>query len=86
MMAPCNTTADISRDAHLDARGYWQKVAHPELGCELTYAGAPLKMSSDNWGIRRRAPLIGEHNSEIYEKELGVTPGDLALLKSQNVI
>ena len=86
MMAPCNTTADMSRDAHLEARGFWETVAHPELGCELTYAGAPLKMTSDSWRIRCRAPLIGEHNSEIYEGELGIAPADLALLKSQNVI
>jgi crotonobetainyl-CoA:carnitine CoA-transferase CaiB-like acyl-CoA transferase len=85
-MAPCNTTADISRDAHLEARGFWEKVDHPELGCELTYAGAPLKMSSDSWGIRCRAPLIGEHNTEIYAGELGLTPDELAVLKSQNVI
>jgi benzylsuccinate CoA-transferase BbsE subunit len=86
MMAPCNTTADISRDAHLQSRGFWEKMEHPELGCELTYAGAPLKMSSDSWGIRCRAPLIGEHNSEIYGKELGLTKEELAVLKSHNVI
>ncbi len=85
-MAPCNTTADISRDAHLEARGFWEKVDHPELGRRLTYAGAPLKMSSDSWTIRCRAPLIGEHNTEIYTGELGLTPEELAVLKGQNVI
>ncbi len=85
-MAPCNTTADISRDAHLEARGFWEKVDHPELGRELTYAGAPLKMSSDAWRIRCRAPLIGEHNTEIYGGELGLATEELAILKSQNVI
>jgi benzylsuccinate CoA-transferase BbsE subunit len=85
-MAPCNTTADISRDAHLEARGFWEEVDHPELGRELTYAGAPLKTSSDSWRIRCRAPLIGEHNAEIYAGELGLTPDELAVLKSHNVI
>ncbi len=85
-MAPCNTTADIRRDAHLEARGFWEEVGHPDLGCELTYAGAPLKMSSDAWRIRSRAPLIGEHNAEVYSKELGLSTEDLAVLKSQNVI
>ena len=74
-MAPCNTTADISRDAHLEARGFWEKVDHPELGRELTYAGAPLKMSSDAWRIRCRAPLIGEHNAEIYGRGAGAGHG-----------
>jgi crotonobetainyl-CoA:carnitine CoA-transferase CaiB-like acyl-CoA transferase len=86
MLAPCNTTEDISRDPHLEARGFWQKVAHPELACELIYPGAPLKMTTDSWEIRSRAPLIGEHNGQIYEKELGLTAEELAILKSQNVI
>lgn len=86
MMGPCSTTADITRDAHLEARGFWEKVAHPELDAELTYAGAPLKTSSEQWRIRCRAPLIGEHNSEIYVEELGLTMEDLAVLKSQNVV
>lgn len=85
-MAPCNTTADISRDAHLEARGFWEKVDHPDLGRRLTYAGAPLKMSSDSWRIRCRAPLLGEHNTEIYAGELGLAPEELALLKARNVI
>ncbi len=86
MMAPCNTMADILADAHLEARAFWEKVAHPELACELIYAGAPLKITANPWRIRSRAPLIGEHNSEIYEQELGISPPELELLKSHNVI
>lgn len=86
MMAPCNTTEDMSRNEHLEARGYWQKVKHPELGCELSYTGAPLKMTSHPWEIRCRAPLIGEHNQEIYKGELGFTDEELSLLKTRNII
>ena len=85
-MAPCNTTADISRDPHLEARGFWEEVAHPELGRELTYPGAPLRMSSDAWRVRCRAPLVGEHNGQVYCGELGLSPEELAVLKGQNVI
>jgi len=35
---------------------------------------------------RRRAPLIGEHNSEIYSKELGLTQEKLSSLKKKGVI
>ena len=36
--------------------------------------------------IWRRAPLIGEHNQEIYGQELGMSPAELAKLKDQGVI
>ena len=38
------------------------------------------------WSIRRRAPLIGEHNLEIYEKELGLSRQQLTVLKESGVI
>jgi hypothetical protein len=33
-----------------------------------------------------RAPLIGEHNLEIYEKELGISREELTILKQGGVI
>jgi crotonobetainyl-CoA:carnitine CoA-transferase CaiB-like acyl-CoA transferase len=50
------------------------------------YPGAPFKLSNGGWKIARRAPLIGEHNEEIYVKELGFSKDELVLLKEANVI
>jgi len=86
MLAPCYTTADIGRNPHLEARGFWQKVAHPELGEDVTYPGAPLKMSEVPWRIQRRAPRLGEHNQEIYRTELGFSAEQLAILKAEHAI
>ena len=36
--------------------------------------------------IRRRAPLIGEHNREIYCGELGLSEEELEMLKEVGVI
>jgi crotonobetainyl-CoA:carnitine CoA-transferase CaiB-like acyl-CoA transferase len=38
------------------------------------------------WQKGKRAPLIGEHNDEIYAKELKFTKEQLAILKRENVI
>jgi crotonobetainyl-CoA:carnitine CoA-transferase CaiB-like acyl-CoA transferase len=65
----------------LSIRGYWEKVAHPELGADITYPGAFTQLGWGSASIRRRAPLIGEHNEEVYVKEMGMTKKDLALLK-----
>ena len=67
-------------------RGFWVDVNHPELGTRLTYPGGFIKFSESDCGIRFRAPLIGEHNEEIYGTELGISKKELITLKQCNVI
>ena len=86
LIAPVATIADIAASPQLEARGYWQEVAHPEVGETVKYPGAPVKMSGASWQVQRRAPLMGEHNEEIYGRELGFTQAQLVLLKSRGVI
>ena len=86
IMAPCATFEDVLRNTQLEARGYWEMVEHPELGDTIKYPGAPLKMKETPWRIYRRAPLIGEHNEEVYEHELGLSREQMAVLKANGVI
>ncbi len=82
---PVADARDIREDPHLAARGFWQRIPHPELETELTYPGPFARFSEADVGIRRRAPRIGEHNEEVYG-ELGLLPADLARLREQGVI
>ena len=77
---PVSTTKDILESIQLAAREYWVEVAHPELGTTITYPGAFGKASETPPRISRRAPLIGEHNQEIYE-ELALSRKELLTLK-----
>lgn len=86
LLSPCATLEEVLRNAQLEARGFWEMVEHPELGDIIRYPGAPLKMKETPWKIQRRAPLIGEHNEEIYEKELGLSKEQMAILKTNGVI
>ena len=70
---PVFTVADMVAFPQLSIRNFWEKVPHPELGEEITYPGAFTKLDRGSVSIRRRAPLIGEHNGEIYVKEMGMT-------------
>jgi crotonobetainyl-CoA:carnitine CoA-transferase CaiB-like acyl-CoA transferase len=53
-------------DPQFVARGFPTQVEHPELGRSFTYPGAPYKFEKSAWTISRRAPLLGEHNSEVF--------------------
>ncbi|MBI2863541.1 MAG: CoA transferase [Chloroflexi bacterium] len=85
--APCNTVEDLFNSAHFRARGFWDQVVdHPELGDAFPYPGAPIDTSEGAWLVRRRAPLIGEHNDEIYVGELGLGREQFTALKANGII
>ena len=83
---PLLTTSDMLKFEQLNIRDYWEEVNHPELCTSVTYPGSFVKMTEAPCTIRRRAPLIGEHNEEIYVKELGFSVEDLPVLKQAKVI
>jgi crotonobetainyl-CoA:carnitine CoA-transferase CaiB-like acyl-CoA transferase len=85
VLIPASTPKDLLADPQLEARDYWEEVEHPELGTTLTYPGALYKSSEVKWKIGR-APLIGEHNREVYEGELGFTKERLAAMKQSGII
>ena len=86
MLYPAATSADQLASPQLAARKFFVKVKHPELGTDITYPGAFGKFSETPGGISRRAPLIGEHNKEIYQGELGISAEKLVMLKQAWVL
>jgi crotonobetainyl-CoA:carnitine CoA-transferase CaiB-like acyl-CoA transferase len=83
---PLLTPSDIFEFEQLNIRDFWEEVEHPELGTTITYPGAFAKMTEAPCRIRYRAPLIGEHNEEIYVKEVGFSTEELCILKQAKVI
>lgn len=69
LMAPINSIQDVVQEEHYRARGFWQTIEHPEVGDKITYPGAPFIAPDNPYRIRKRAPLIGEHNDEILRGE-----------------
>jgi len=61
-------------------------VEHPELGRSFVYPGEAGVYNGSPWRISKRAPLIGEHNVEIFCDELGLSPGELSVLAESRVI
>jgi crotonobetainyl-CoA:carnitine CoA-transferase CaiB-like acyl-CoA transferase len=77
--------ADLLHDAQLESRNFWVEIEHPELDTKITYPREFVKSSEKACETRFRAPLIGEHNKEIYG-ELGLAEPDLVALKQAGII
>jgi len=86
VMAPILDAKDLAIHPQLAERDYWVKVEHPELGEAITYCGPFAKLGQAPIEIQRPPPLIGEHNMEVYEQELGFSRSQLSALKSAGVI
>jgi benzylsuccinate CoA-transferase BbsE subunit len=81
-----STPKDLAENRQLAFRQYFQGVQHPELNDTLRYPGPPVRLSETPWRMRRRPPLVGEHNEEVYCSELGLRPEEVALLYARGAI
>ena len=79
-------TADqVLNDRQMAARGFFVEIEHQETG-KLKYPGVPYTFSEIQREAPVAAPLLGQHNEEIYCGRLGYTKRDLAKLKEAGVI
>jgi crotonobetainyl-CoA:carnitine CoA-transferase CaiB-like acyl-CoA transferase len=84
-ICPLFSMEDQVKDPHLAARAYWVQMEHPELNEAISYPRQFVRSSECEAVTRFRAPLIGEHNSEIYG-EIGLSGSQLVVLKEAGVI
>ncbi len=82
-IAPYLTPGEVFASPQQRERGFFVEVPHPEAG-SYDYAGLPFRMS-ETPPVLRRAPLLGEHNAEVY-RELGYSPEQLTALARAEVI
>jgi CoA:oxalate CoA-transferase len=84
-LAPIRSTEDILNWEQARSRGFFQEVEHPLAGAFL-YPTAAYNMSETPWQARRPAPLLGQHNEEIYCERLGYSREELVRLRATDVI
>jgi len=83
---PVATIEDIYRDEQLQTRGFWQDVAISKTGATLKHPGGFAVFNGERLQIHRPAPQVGEHNGEVYGKDLGLSQQEIARLKGEAVI
>jgi crotonobetainyl-CoA:carnitine CoA-transferase CaiB-like acyl-CoA transferase len=86
LLSPVNPVNFVAEDEQLIARNFWKKVEHPELKTAFNYPRFTYLSSEDNNEVRFRAPLIGEHNNEIYGKELAFSEEDISSLRKRGIL
>ena len=85
------TLEEVLHSPQMRARRYFQEVDHPVAG-RWTYPGPPFRLTDgspgdDGWGWRAgRAPLLGEHNEEVFGGLLGLERSDLVRLRAASVV
>ena len=77
-VAPYYTPSEVFHSPQQRQRDFYTQVNHPETG-PLEYTGAPFQLSETPTTLTR-APLLGEHNVDVYCGLLGYTPQELAAL------
>jgi crotonobetainyl-CoA:carnitine CoA-transferase CaiB-like acyl-CoA transferase len=83
--SPVRSVKDLVSDEQLAFRNYWVDLEHPEAG-KLRYPGAPYKLSATPWKAERAAPLLGEHNEQVYCQRLGYSRQDLVKMRQAGII
>jgi formyl-CoA transferase len=84
---PCGAVLDsdeVMNNEHLRGRGMIVDVDHPQRG-KMSVPGSPIRMSASPTEIKR-APLLGEHNAEVYGRFLKLSEADLAVLRKDGVV
>lgn len=84
--APINTIEQVVNDPHIaGAREMFVEVEHPKAG-RMKIAGTHIKLSETKPGVRTPAPLLGQHNEEVYKNLLGLTDEELDKLQHEGLI
>jgi crotonobetainyl-CoA:carnitine CoA-transferase CaiB-like acyl-CoA transferase len=81
---PVNSPADFMKDPHIQARKFFSAVSHPVLGT-FQQPGNFFMVDGHRNGPSP-APLLGQHNEEIYCGELGLSLGELRRLAADRVL
>ena len=65
--------ADALADPHMEERGFYETLTHPEIDGEYRHPGPLFRMESGPNHLWRHAPRLGEDNEYVYKQVLGFT-------------
>jgi crotonobetainyl-CoA:carnitine CoA-transferase CaiB-like acyl-CoA transferase len=82
---PSMSAADLSADPHLNQRGIFVELEHPEVGVRR-HIGIPYKMSGTPVTVRAPAPCLGQHTDYVLRDILKMPEEEIAALRAKGVL
>ena len=82
---PSFTCKDIIEDPHLNARGFVERLEHPEVGARA-HTGIPWRFAERPNGVRMPAPQLGGHTDEVLRDVLGLSDAEIDDLRECGVL
>jgi crotonobetainyl-CoA:carnitine CoA-transferase CaiB-like acyl-CoA transferase len=79
------TVADLVASRQLESRGFFGEVEHPVMG-NVSCPTSPYRFSETPHCFHHPAPMLGEHNEEIFIDRLGYGKEDLMRMRGAGVI
>ena len=75
----------LQANPQLVARGYFERLAHPVVGA-MPLPSLPYRSTRVDAWLRTPAPLLGEHNDDVFRGLLGLDAAEVAALEAEGVI
>lgn len=82
---PSMNSKDLAEDEHLNARGFFARLPHPEIGVQ-THTGIPWRLTNAPNGVRKAAPCLGADTDTVLRDVLGYPAAEISKLKDQQVL
>lgn len=83
-VSPVLSLDEVFENEHSKAVGLFQKHKHPSEG-DIVITKPPVKMSKSPASIRRQAPRLGEHGSEVL-RELGFDEAEVTAMQASGAL
>lgn len=82
---PVQNCVDLHQDENLEAFDFWHWLEHKQMG-PSSYEGLSHRMSRTPGELRSAAPVLGQHNDEVFRGMLGLMAEEIEQLQKENVI
>jgi crotonobetainyl-CoA:carnitine CoA-transferase CaiB-like acyl-CoA transferase len=82
---PSMNSRDLAEDIHLNQRGFFARLPHPEVGVR-THAGVQWRLTNGPNGVRCPAPLLGQHTDWVMSELLGYDRDEIERLRREQVL
>jgi benzylsuccinate CoA-transferase BbsF subunit len=82
---PSANSKDLHDDPHLNARGFFTRLEHPEVGVR-SHTGIPWILADGPNGVRSPAPCLGADTDAVLEGILGYSKDEIAALRAADAL